>query len=156
MKKDQTSFNLLERVLKFISLRPRSQKEILDYLQKKVPQKKDLQEKIFKEIENLNLVDDKTFADWWIEQRNTFRPKGKKALFYELRQKGVAEEIIQQVLAQKINEVNLAKQLVNKKWLSLKKLPFQIAQKKLISFLSQRGFSWITIKKILDEIKKKQ
>ena len=44
----------------------------------------------------LDLLDDLAFAAWWIDQRNTFRPKGKKLLVYELKQKGISGEIIQE------------------------------------------------------------
>ena len=156
MSKNLDFSKLLERVLKFISIRPRSQKEIIDYLQKKVPQKKDLQEKILKEIENLGLVDDQAFACWWVEQRNTFRPKGKKALFYELRQKGVDNLIIEEILAKGLDELSLAYQLSQKRWPSFQKLPPQIAREKLAGFLLRRGFNWEIISKTLDKITKKQ
>lgn len=151
---------LLERVLKFISLRPRSRKEILDYLKKKIPkladQNQDLQDKVFKEIENLGLIDDTAFTYWWLEQRNTFRPKGKRALFYELKQKGIDNFIIEEVLAKGLDEMNLARQSGGKKWATLKNLPLEVSRQKLVGFLSRRGFSWEIIKKVLDEITEKR
>ena len=147
---------LLERVLKFISIRPRSQKEILDYLKKKIPQNQDLQNKVFKEVENLGLVDDMAFTYWWLEQRNAFRPKGKRALFYELKQKGIDNFIIEEVLAKGLDEINLARQSAQKKWSSFKNLPLEVGRQKLAGFLSRRGFNWEVIKKTLDEITKKR
>lgn len=147
---------LLERVLKFLSIRPRSRQEIINYLKKKIPQDEILREKVLKETETLDLIDDRDFACWWIEQRITFRPKGKKALFFELRQKGLGKDLIEEILNEKIDEMVLIKPLAWKRWLSLKRLPKEVAQQKLIGFLSRRGFSWETIKKVLDEINKKQ
>ncbi len=156
VKKKQDFPKLLERVLKFISFRPRSQKEILDYLKKKIPQKPDLQEKIFQEVKDLGLVDDEAFARWWVEQRMTFRPKGKKALFYELKQKGVESSLIEEILAKEIDETTLAYQAGQKKWNSLKNLPPEVGREKLVGFLSRRGFSWGAIQTALDEILKKR
>ena len=156
MKKTLDFPKLLERVLKFISIRPRSRQEILNYLRKKVPQDEALREKVFKEAESLDLVDDRDFAVWWVEQRMTFRPKGKKALFFELRQKGLEKNLIEEILNEKIDELALAKPLAEKKWASLKKLPLALGQQKLVGFLSRRGFSWEVIKKVLDEILKKK
>ncbi len=147
---------LLERVLKFLSIRPRSRQEIINYLKKKIPQDEVLREKVLKKAESLDLIDDRDFALWWVEQRMTFRPKGKKALFFELRQKGLEKDLIEEILNEKINELVLIKPLVQKKWLSLKKLPKEAARQKLVGFLSRRGFSWETIRKVLDEINKKQ
>jgi SOS response regulatory protein OraA/RecX len=45
--------------------------------------------------------------------------------------------------------------LAQKKWLSLKNLPPKVGQQKLVGFLSRRGFSWQTVKKVVDEIDKK-
>ncbi len=147
---------LRERVLKFLSIRPRSRQEIINYLKKKIPQDEVLREKVLKKAESLDLIDDRDFALWWVEQRMTFRPKGKKALFFELRQKGLEKDLIEEILNEKINELVLIKPLAQKKWLSLKKLPEEVAQQKLVGFLSRRGFSWETIRKVLDEINKKQ
>jgi len=147
---------LLERVLKFLSIRPRSRQEIINYLKKKIPQDEILREKVLKKVESLDLIDDRDFAYWWVEQRMTFRPKGKKALFFELKQKGLEKNLIEEILNEKIDELTLAKPLAEKKWLSLKKLPLAIGQQKLVDFLSRRGFSWEIIRKVLDEILKKK
>ena len=145
---------LLERVLKFLSIRPRSRQEIINYLKKKIPQDEILREKALKEIEALDLIDDRDFAYWWVEQRMTFRPKGKRALFFELKQKGLEKSLIEEVLNEKIDELALAQPLAEKKWLSLKKLPPMVGQQKLVGFLSRRGFSWEVIKKVLDRVKR--
>ncbi len=53
---------------------------------------------------------DEQFARDWVENRSTFRPRSKRMLAMELRQKGVAEEEIQQALAETGDEDNLAYQ----------------------------------------------
>ena len=101
---------------------------------------------------NLGLVDDEAFVDWWLEQRATFRPKGKRALQMELRFKGIDRDLIERSLAEKVDEEALAKKSFLKKIPSLKNLPLEVQKKKLIGFLSRRGFSWEIIRKTLDEI----
>lgn len=155
MNKNQVFVKLLERVLKFVAIRPRSRQEILRYLQKKIPKNEKLLTQLVKEVEVLGLIDDREFAYWWVEQRITFRPKGKKALFFELRQKGVDKEMIEEILSERLDEIVLARKLAQKKWLSLKNLPPKVGQQKLVGFLSRRGFSWQTVKKVVDEIDKK-
>ena len=44
------------------------------------------------------LVNDRTFANFWVETREQFSPKGSHALKSELRQKGVQREIVHSVL----------------------------------------------------------
>ncbi|PIS14231.1 hypothetical protein COT65_00025 [Candidatus Shapirobacteria bacterium CG09_land_8_20_14_0_10_47_13] len=141
---------LYDRVLRFISVRPRSRKEISDYLnRKKTPEK--LVEKIIGRLAEGGLIDDEAFARWWVEQRVTFRPKGKRALLAELGQKGVDREISEKIIGEEIDEERLAGIAAEKKLRVLKNLPAQELRQKMTNFLLTRGFSWETVKKIVDE-----
>lgn len=153
---NQNFQKLFNKALKFIGIRPRSKQEILTYLKKKSPRNQKLINEIFKELKVLGLVNDKDFVNWWIEQRITFRPKGKKALILELKQKGIERELIENALQEKLDEAVLAKKLVEKKWKIFKKLSEWEQKQKLSAFLGRRGFSWETIKKVLDETLKKK
>lgn len=141
---------LLDKTLRLISARPRSEKEILDYLQrKKIDQ--NLVTEIIQKLKSLRMLDDSAFAEWWIEQRATFRPKGKIALKVELKQKGIGKEIIDELIGNRVDEFALAKQAAQKKIKLYRKLSPQEFRQKMTSFLAQRGFTWETIKKVLEE-----
>jgi len=103
----------------------------------------------------LDLIDDQAFVDWWLEQRATFRPKGKRALALELRQKGIDKELIERALAEKVDEEELARQAAKTKLRIWSKLPLDVQKEKLVGFLGRRGFTWPILKKILDEVFKK-
>ncbi len=45
-------------------------------------------------LAELGLVDDLAFARWWLEQRDRHAPRGRRMLEAELRQHGVAREVI--------------------------------------------------------------
>ncbi|OGY17162.1 MAG: hypothetical protein A2785_04050 [Candidatus Chisholmbacteria bacterium RIFCSPHIGHO2_01_FULL_49_18] len=147
---------LLFRAMNFLSLRPRSEKEVTSYLQKKwTPKlsKEDYRTRVRGVVEKLkkeNLLNDSEFANWWVEQRLTFRPKGKIALHKELQQKGIGNDIISEVLAS-LDEVEAAKRVVEKKSRIFKGQSSMQARRKLIAFLQRRGFSWDTIRQIVDE-----
>lgn len=139
---------IYNRVLRFATLRPRSEKEITYWFQrKKVPQ--DLREGCFNRLKSIGLVDDIAFAKWWIDQRLTFRPKSRRALFVELRQKGVDRKIIEQAL-EVVDDKSIASSLKRRRLLRLTHLPVEIRQRKLSDFLARRGFSWETIKAVVD------
>lgn len=145
------------KVLKFSTIRPRSEKEIrLWFRRKGVPQ--DLQNKLFSRLKKLELADDSIFTSWWIEQRNQFRPKSKKALFLELRQKGIEKDLINSILEEKsdISEIDLAKKVVAKKIRRVASLSREDAGKYLFGLLSRRGFSWETARKAIDETLEKE
>jgi len=149
------SQKLLDKTYRLISLRPRSEKEIKDYLKKKKAPPK-LSIWVIKKLKKQKIIDDNIFASWWVEQRSTFRPRGKFGLTMELRQKGVDEKIIKKIVEEKVNELPLAKKLAQKKLKSYKNLPRKEFYQKMSAFLARRGFSWQTIKTVIDEIAKKR
>jgi regulatory protein len=148
VKKSAKFQKLLDKVYRFLSFRPRSEKEIADYLRKRKTSP-DFAQKIFKILREQNLINDSVFAEWWVEQRETFRPKGKIGLKTELRQRGINDKIIEKILSQ-VDEIALAKKAVQKKIKIYNKLPLKEFQQKISTFLSSRGFSWQTIEKIID------
>ena len=98
----------------------------------------------------MELVDDDKFAKWWVEQRLAFRPKGKKALIMELRQKGIEKEIIEKVLNDSpINEEKIAKELLTKNTYKWRRLEKRKSLEKMGQFLLRKGFSWEIVKKVV-------
>lgn len=141
--------------LKLLSFRPRSQKEILSWLEKKkiLPT---LQKKIISKLEELNFLNDEEFMKWWFDQRTNFRPMGKRRIEMELKQKGISRELISNFQFPMTNEIDLAKKAAEKKMRLWQNLPPDDFRQKLFGFLARRGFSWETIKKTIDEILKKE
>jgi len=148
----------------FLSYRPRSLKEVDNYLNKiffKQGLDSDLAEKIktrvLAKLEQQQLINDQQFACWWLDQRLSFKPKGKKLISLELRQKGVDQEIIDQVLAE-VDEKKmavLAKKIIVKKLNLLKNISGLKLKQKLCSYLLRRGFDYRMSKNLIDELVKK-
>ncbi len=141
---------LLQASIRFVSYRPRSEKEIRDFLKKKLTRWKvyggTVVQKVLDRLKELNYVDDAKFAAWWVEQRSTFKPKGKRLIKLELKAKGVKDSIVET-----IDERELAQRAIQKKLILWQKLPDLERKKKLFDFLSRRGFSTDTIYRIIDE-----
>ena len=116
---------VLDKLLKFASLRPRSEKEFNLWLKKhKVHQS--LHEDLFNRLKRLELIGDEKFAKWWVEQRLQFKYKSKRELEFELRNKGIAKEIVDQVIGESVNQESqlaMAKKLIEKKYYKWGKLP---------------------------------
>ncbi|MBI3559162.1 RecX family transcriptional regulator [Candidatus Gottesmanbacteria bacterium] len=125
---------LLNKAINFLSYRPRSEWEIRQFLKKKDPGA--AQDDIIEKLKKLKLVDDETFAKWYVEQRNTFRPKSRRILEMELRRKGVKIKP-----ETDLSETELAKRALGKKKFMVKE--------KAIRFLASRGFSWETIEDVI-------
>ena len=141
--------NTYNNLLRFATLRPRSEKEIYDWF-KKHKVSENLYIKLFDKLKHLNLANDYEFAKWWIEQRIQFKSKSKKDLEYELRIKGIAKEIINEVLSESgIDELGAAQKLIKKniyKWERLDKFK---KKQKIYEFLARKGFGWPVINSIL-------
>jgi len=144
-----------DKLTKFATLRPRSEREIDDWF-KKHKVHKSLHKELFSRLKRLDLIDDRKFARWWIEQRTAFRPRGKKALAVELRQKGIDRQLIKQVLDEAaIDERKIASRLLRKKRYKWEKLDKLKARKKMAEFLARKGFGWTVIKESIDVFNEK-
>lgn len=141
IKKSEFQKNL-DKLTKFIMIRPRSEKEVRGYLhRKKVPEAiwKDLLQRLAK----YDLINDEEFARWWIDSRQEFSPKPIRILINELKTKGINKEIIDKVLSQtNINEEKIAKNLLLKRephWRSISK---DKLSQKMLEYLIRKGFSF--------------
>lgn len=153
--KENEFVKVYDRVLKFFSYRPRSEKELEDWFRRKQVGE-ETQKLIKQKLSQLGYLNDEEFAKWWIEQRTTFRPAGARLLAMELRQKGVPQDLIARLLncyIAKDSERELAKKVVEKKLKTFKNLPPLELKQKLAASLARRGFSWETIKEVISEIK---
>lgn len=131
----QRKSNLLEQVYRFLAFRPRSEREVEDYLVRK-KSGVDERVKILKRLKQGNFLNDEEFAKWFVDQRARLKPEGRWALKQELGRKGVKREIVERVL-QEVDEVVEARKVVEKK---------KLAPGKMIALLARRGFSWETIR----------
>lgn len=131
-----------DKLLRFAMTRPRSEKEYdLWFKRKQVPE--GLIENLKLKIKNLDLLDDKKFAEWWVRQRTEFKKKGEIALAAELRHKGVDKKIIDEVLQESdIDEEKLAQETLEKNNYKFKKYEGRERQQKQIEFLMRRGFAY--------------
>ena len=141
----------LDKLLRFATLRPRSEREVDDWFKRRKVHES-LHRDLFNRLNRLELIDDKKFAEWWVEQRQTFKPKSLRILNNELRIKGIKKDIIEEVLGEtKIDEEKIAKELLEKKAYRWKALPVREAKQKAYEYLARKGFSWDTISKVVDQ-----
>jgi regulatory protein len=135
-----------EAAVAFLAHRPRSEREIRDRLAKKdVPEP--IAEAVVERLRQLKLVDDQDFARYWVEQRQTHRPRGSRLLRQELRLKGVATDTADEVLeAADADEdpAEAAYRAALKKAQSLRALDQRTFVQRLGQFLLRRGFDYET------------
>jgi len=138
-----------QQALKFISYRPRSTYEVEKNLLKHEVDEGVIDAVIVR-LQDKKWLDDEDFAAAWVENRNTFRPRGRYALQTELRQKGLKDAIIERAL-QGLDEGSLARKASEKKMRSFAALDKRDFQKKLAAYLARRGFEYGIIKEVCTE-----
>jgi regulatory protein len=139
-----------QRALNFLSYRVRTEAEIRRNLRKKdTPD--EIIEQVIERLQRHRLVNDVEFARTWVDNRSEFRPRGRRALTSELRQKGVDQNIIDEVL-QDIDEDNLAYQAARKNARKYRKYEWPDFRKKLLDFLARRGFNYAVAAPVVERV----
>lgn len=129
-----------EAALRFLEIRPRSEQELRMRLRKK-NYTEEIITQVIARLGDAQLVDDKDFAKYWVENREGFKPRSKRALQYELRQKGVAADDIARAV-KKIDERDSAYRAARPKALRWKDLDARAFREKLSGMLARRGFDY--------------
>ena len=149
------SLSPLSYALRLLKARLRSRFELDQALQRKGFLEQERLE-ILEQLEGVDLINDERFARSWITSRDRLSPRGVKLLKMELAQKGIAKEIVAQALSQREtsdeppDEVAQAKDLVERKERQYAGLPKEVRNRRVTALLLRRGFSFGTIKRILE------
>lgn len=145
----------LNKTYNFLSFRPRSEKEIQDYLIKKKADSLIIK-RVIESLKNSKFLDDKEFVKWWIEQRSRIKPKSLKFIKFELKQKGITKELIDEVLEaedfETVPDLDKAMDLAKRRILRYKNEEPRKKWEKMSRFLASKGFDYDTIKQVIDQI----
>ena len=139
-----------QSAIRFIGYRPRSVMEVRRNLRNK-DYDEPVIEHVLERLQAVELLDDVAFARYWVEQRETFKPRSQMALRLELQQKGVARDVIEKALV-KVDETATARRAAEKqarRWLHL---PEDAFRARLVGFLQRRGFNYGVIDEITNEL----
>jgi len=141
-----------DRAVKILSHRDRSEHEMRSRLLDAGYEEK-IVELVMSDLQRLGLIDDKKFARLFARTKMMTKPMGSFLLKRELKQKGIAEEIIENTIYeiyQKKDEYKVAQQIANKKKRQLTKIDEAKAKKKVSDLLARRGFSWDIVSQVLE------
>lgn len=139
----------LDKLLRFATFRPRSEREIDEYLKRKKVHES-MWEELFEKLKHFEMLDDVKFAKWWVEQRLAFKKISTRVLKLELGKKGIKKDIIEDVLEETpIDEEKMAKELLAKRAYKWDKLDPKIAKQKKFQYLAGKGFDWEVVEKVI-------
>lgn len=141
--------------INYLSFRPRSIKEVKDYLRKKKVSDENVTA-IVSLLQKQHFLDDAAFARAWIHSRTSGKPKSKSFIIRELKEKGVTDEIITAIFADLAGEIqsdfDKAVSLLSRKIKQYSDLEKDALYRKAGGYLARRGFSYDVIRKSIDQI----
>jgi regulatory protein len=141
----------LDAALRFLSHRPRSEREVRRRLNEK-GHDPDRVDRVVARLTELKLLDDREFAGYWLENRALHKPRGGRALRAELYQKGVGREVVDEALSVERDEVDDAYRAALRRAATLSTLDEADFRQRLGQFLLRRGFDWETVTPTVDRL----
>lgn len=154
---DESQFGkLYTRSLEYAFIRPRSQREMRDYLYRKTRNTltkigtvrkgvtPKLTERVFNRLIDKGYIDDEKFARFWVENRNVRKGSSLRKLQSELQAKGVERSIIERILGDtERTDLDELKKII------AKKAKRYADEQKLMGYLMRQGFRYDDVKEAL-------
>jgi regulatory protein len=156
LKQEDALESAYQRALLVLSYRPRSETEV----QRKLTDAgfdEAVRQAVLARLREGGLVGDEQFAQTWVENRQTFRPRSKRMLTAELRQKGVNDEAIEQALAIAVDDDISAYETAVRYARKLAQADWETFRKRLSGYLGRKGFGYEivsnTIRRVWKELR---
>ena len=153
-RRELESIAVREAAVGLLARRERSRAELTTALKRKrFPL--DLIEKVLLDLEKEKLLSDERFAGAWVNTRRRLSPRGRAALTYELKQKGIRKKNIDQAIAtySRADELDALRDLIEARLARLTASGDEhaVIKRRLLGFLARRGFTYEDIEHILRE-----
>jgi regulatory protein len=146
-KKLSADDKLYNQTLRYVAMRPRTRWEVEFYLERKQASPA-LIDNILNKLSNIGLIDDRKFAQAYVNDRKLLRPASRRKIIAELRKKRVADEVIQQVAsAEEVDDRTALRAVIERKRRQTK---YQ-DDTKLMQYLARQGFGYDDIKSTLQD-----
>lgn len=151
------------RALEYCFTRPRSRRELADYLYRKTRDKRgkegqiikgispELAERVRSRLDQKGYLDDERFARYWVENRNVRKGSSIRKLQSELSAKGVESSVIAHVLSDSDRSDD---EEIDK--IILKKAKRYDDHNKFVAYLARQGFSFDAINSGLQRFAEKE
>ena len=135
--------------LRLLGIRPRSVREMRDYLVRKGYAPEEALA-VVEQLQGAGLLNDAQFAASWVASRQALRPRSRRMLEQELSAKGLTKDDIGAALGEldAADELGSLVRLAQKK----RRLPQYHEAERLIGYLGRQGYSYDLIKKALERL----
>ncbi|PKO07409.1 MAG: hypothetical protein CVU41_01555 [Chloroflexi bacterium HGW-Chloroflexi-3] len=144
LKKVDQIENCFQKALKYISYKPRTKSEVVKKLNE-MHVEEDIISNVMYTLVEKGYVNDFQYAKNWVENRSIYKPRSKKLITWELKNKQISEEIISEVTGEMIPEEKLAILAAEKYARRLSGYEKEVFFRRLSGYLIRRGFSYSTV-----------
>lgn len=149
LRQRDTAERAAERALDLLSYRPRSEAEIRERLAERYDPATATE--VLERLRRSGLVNDREFAQYWVQSRLQYNPRGAVALRQELYQKGVDESAIEEALAE-YDEEEAAIRAAQTARRKLRGLPPDTFRRRLTDYLLRRGFPYGIVRAVVQQV----
>jgi len=139
LARDDSFQRCLDAAIHYLGYRPRSESELRQRLHQRGFDDSNVEVVIVK-LKGQGLVDDMAFARFWKDNRESFSPRSRGLTKLELKRKGVADDIIDQVVD--IDDEDGAYRAALGKASHLQRSDYQSFRRRLGGYLRRRGFGY--------------
>jgi len=140
----------LEAAYRYLSYRQRSESEIRERMQRRGFAAETIDEAIVR-LREQNLLDDEAFAQFWKENRESFRPRSQWLTRLELKRMGVRNDVIEQVVVDIDDEENAYRAALQKTRHGTP-ADYQSFRRRLGDYLRRRGFNYEVIGHAVEKV----
>jgi len=145
------SFRYVQILLRY---RPRSEGEIRERLSRRGYDSENIKD-VIRRLKQCDLINDLEFAKHWMEYRLSYNPRSKSYTAFELKRKGVSQDIIESVLKdfETVDENDIALRLAKKKARNMSKIKDSLTKRRrLYAYLGRRGFSSSVLRETVNSV----
>ncbi len=143
-----------EAAFRLLAVRARSAKELQERLKQK-SFSPDIIDETLADFQAKGYQSDEQFARLLASEKWTHSGWGPSRVRRELGAKGIATDLIEQVVGETYGEVDLVAgilPLARKRWRSTVGLPLDKRRSRLSGFLQRRGYDWGTITQVMEQV----
>lgn len=139
-----------DAALTFLSYRARSEREVRDRLRRGRYSQEAIDHAISR-LRDWRYLDDEDFARRWVENRSAHRPRGRRLLQQELRQKGIDSETVRDVIDESdLDEVAAATALARQRVPSYRGQDPLTVRRRIGGYLARRGYGFDVVRTALN------
>lgn len=139
-----------QKALDYISFKPRTTQETRKKLQQSGYDELLIEDTITSLTEN-GLLDDKYYAEQWVDERQRYKPRSKRALVFELRKKGISDNLIQSAV-EDVDDIQSGYEIARSRLFRYEGLSKYEFRNKLGNYLAGKGYPFDVISEITKDL----